>query len=82
MIPRDRSKGVAIRSGARSAVGSLWKITDVAADELMVAFYEELKNSSVSKARALQLAQMRLLDGDRFAHPYYWSPYLLISNWL
>jgi CHAT domain-containing protein len=74
--------GVAIRSGARSALGSLWKITDVAAYELMVAFYEELKDPSVSKARALQLAQTRLFEGDRFAHPYYWSPYLLISNWL
>jgi CHAT domain-containing protein len=75
--------GVAIRSGARSAIGSLWKISDEAAYELVVAFYTELHDHpSISKAVALQRAQQKLLDGGRFAHPYFWSPYILIGNWL
>jgi CHAT domain-containing protein len=74
--------GVAIRAGARSAIGSLWKIADEAAYELVVAFYTELKNPAVSKAVALQRAQQKLRDSGNFTHPFYWSSYLLISNWL
>jgi CHAT domain-containing protein len=38
----------------------------------------------VSKAEALRQAQLALLaDTERgYGHPYYWSPYLMISNWL
>jgi CHAT domain-containing protein len=73
--------GVAIRAGARSAVGSLWSISDEAAKELVVQFYRELKDPQLTKAVALQRAQQKLLRGD-FAHPFFWSPFLLISNWL
>lgn len=48
----------------------------------MKEFYVQLKNAEVSKARALQLAQIQLLEDERFRHPRFWSPYLLISNWL
>ena len=74
--------GVAIKAGARSALGSLWPIGDEATQLLMKEFYVQLKNAEVSKARALQLAQIQLLEDERFRHPRFWSPYLLISNWL
>jgi len=33
--------------------------------------------------RALQHAQLAILNqGGSHRHPFYWSPYLLISNWL
>jgi filamentous hemagglutinin family protein len=74
--------GVAIRAGARSALGSLWSIADEATTQLVVEFYRQLKDPSVSRATALQRAQLRLLESDRFSHPFYWSPFLMISNWL
>ena len=74
--------GVAIRAGARSALGSLWKISDEATYELVVEFYKSLQDPSLSKANALRNAQLALMDQPRFAHPYYWSPFLLINNWL
>ena len=74
--------GVGIKAGARSAVGSLWSIDDAATAEIMVEFYRQLKDPDVSKARALQAAQQYLVNNRRFSHPYYWSPYLLINNWL
>ena len=37
--------GVAIRAGARSAIGSLWTVSDEATSELFVAFYEELRKT-------------------------------------
>jgi CHAT domain-containing protein len=74
--------GVAIRAGARSVMGSLWRISDAAAYELVVNFYRELKDPSVSRAVALQRAQLALLASPVLEHPFFWSPYLLISDWL
>ncbi|MDH3643636.1 MAG: CHAT domain-containing protein, partial [Gammaproteobacteria bacterium] len=74
--------GTAIRAGARSALGTLWTVSDAASQQLIVEFYRQLAEAEVSKAQALQRAQTALLKDARFGHPYYWSPYLLISNWL
>ncbi|MGH0038449.1 MAG: CHAT domain-containing protein [Myxococcota bacterium] len=85
-IGDDRSAlglaGVAVRAGARSAVGSLWSIADEATYELVTEFYRQLAQGAPSRAEALRRAQRSLIDGDRFAHPFFWSPFLLVSNWL
>jgi CHAT domain-containing protein len=74
--------GVAVRAGARSAVGSLWSIADEATYELVTGFYRQLVEGAPSRAQALRRAQLELLEGERFSHPFFWSPFLLISNWL
>ncbi len=74
--------GVAIRAGARSVLASLWYIQDRATSRLIADFYAKLKNPAVSKARALQLSQMSLLEDPRYSHPAYWAPFLMIGNWL
>jgi CHAT domain-containing protein len=74
--------GVALRAGARSTLGSLWTISDEATSILISNFYEALKEPGVSKAVALQRAQKRLLEDPRFKHPFFWSPFLIIGNWL
>jgi CHAT domain-containing protein len=74
--------GIAIRAGARSAVATLWNINDAASSELIVEFYRQLKDPTVSRALALQRAQSKLLSNPRFDHPGFWSPYLLINTWL
>jgi hypothetical protein len=33
-------------------------------------------------AEALQRAQLALLEQKRFDHPFFWSPFLTINNWL
>ncbi|MGB1343515.1 MAG: CHAT domain-containing protein [Pseudomonadales bacterium] len=72
--------GVSLKAGARSTVASLWPIADEATAKLMQRFYESLQ-SGESKAKALQTAQQMLLSDPEWAHPNYWSPYLLIGNW-
>jgi CHAT domain-containing protein len=74
--------GVALKAGARSALASLWSISDDAAHDLVVAFYRGLTTTNVSKAHALQQAQVRLLRDPRFNHPAFWAPFVLIGNWL
>jgi CHAT domain-containing protein len=74
--------GVAIKAGARSALATLWTVNDPASAELVSSFYRELQNPAVSKAKALQQAQLGLLKEPRYRHPSYWSAFLLIGNWL
>jgi CHAT domain-containing protein/Tfp pilus assembly protein PilF len=74
--------GVAIQAGARSAVATLWRVADEAAARLMQAFYQQLRTPGVSRARALQQAQLALLHDPQYAEPFFWAPFLLINNWL
>jgi CHAT domain-containing protein len=74
--------GVALKSGARSAVATLWYINDQASGDLVVAFHRGLQSGKLSKAHALQEAQRALAADPRYAHPAYWAPFLLIGNWL
>ena len=74
--------GVAIKAGARSALATLWTVNDPASAELVSAFYRELQDPTLSKAKALQQAQLELLKDPRYRHPSYWSAFLLIGNWL
>src|SRR5262249_4887446 len=74
--------GIGIKAGARSALGTLWFINDQSTAMLITEFYQQLKDPSVSRAVALQRAQIKLLDDLRYQHPGYWSPFLLINNWL
>ncbi|MBY0579388.1 MAG: CHAT domain-containing protein [Burkholderiales bacterium] len=74
--------GIAIKAGARSALASLWFINDSSSSKLISGFYEHLKEPGTTKARALQEAQIDLINDSRFRHPGYWAPFLLIGNWL
>ncbi|OCQ93933.1 hypothetical protein AMR42_09375 [Limnothrix sp. PR1529] len=75
--------GLAVRSGARSLVSSLWNIpADDAANRLFSEFYRGWL-AGLSKARALQQAKLKLLNnqGDLAADPHYWAAFVLIGDW-
>ena len=74
--------GIAVKAGARSALATLWFINDEASFELVSEFYHQLHDPAVSKARALQLAQLKLLADRVYEHPAYWAAFLLLNNWL
>ena len=63
-------------------MGSLWSVSDEGTAQLVEEFYRQLKDPSISKAEALKRAQTQLMQNDTFKHPYYWSPFLMINNWL
>ena len=120
--------GLAVESGAKSVLASLWSVADVGTAPLMIGFYHHLRNAP-SKAVALQQAQLALLNGNvrlvefpqqekglptrstasttpkkqqmivglpnlnaiplnqrssvtNLNHPYFWSPFILVGNWL
>jgi CHAT domain-containing protein len=73
--------GVAVQAGARSALASLWYVSDEASAALMADFYRRLKEGKAGKAESLREAQQALLRDPKYRHPSYWAPYLLIGNW-
>jgi CHAT domain-containing protein/Flp pilus assembly protein TadD len=74
--------GLAVRSGARSTLATLWSVNDRSTASLMVEFYRELGQPGVTKAQALHSAQLALLKQPQYEHPYYWAPFILLGNWL
>lgn len=74
--------GVAVRSGARSTLATLWSVQDQSTADLMTQFYSALNQSGVTKAEALRQAQLSLLRSPQYQHPFYWAPFVLVGNWL
>lgn len=55
--------GLTVAAGVRSAIGSLWYVSDIGTLGLMLNFYDRLQASSI-KAEALRQAQLSLLRGE------------------
>lgn len=73
--------GVAVRSGARSTIATLWSVQDNSTAELISQFYTNLKQPGMTRAEALRQAQLLLLRSPDYQHPYYWAPFVLVGNW-
>lgn len=76
--------GIAVRSGARSTLATLWSVKDESTVELMDKFYQQLAqtDSASTKVKALREAQIALMRSDNFNHPFYWAPFILVGNWM
>jgi CHAT domain-containing protein len=99
--------GLAVESGARSVLASLWEVSDTGTAPLMISFYKAFPDA-VNKAQAMKKAQIELLEGRvsvgnsqilgiegipniplppglddiDLKHPFYWSSFILVGNWL
>jgi CHAT domain-containing protein/ketosteroid isomerase-like protein len=71
-------------AGARATVASQWKVSSASTAELMIAFHRNLlaaaPASSSRKADALRRAQLELIRDSRYAHPFYWSAFVLVGD--
>jgi CHAT domain-containing protein len=64
-------------AGAATLTVSLWLAQDETTAELMGKYYERLRDGA-GPAEALRDAQLELKE--RYAHPYYWAPFVLIGK--
>ncbi len=78
--------GLAVRSGARSTIASLWSVSDESTGLMMQELYQILLHSpeqdTLKRAEVLRRAQLSLLQSDDFHHPFFWAPFILIGSWL
>jgi CHAT domain-containing protein len=81
VAPGDELIGLArgfFSAGARSVLLSLWMVDDETTEQMMVDFYEETMRGR-SLSASLRAAQLRMLK-ER-AHPFFWSPFVLVGHW-
>ena len=64
-------------AGAASVVVSLWLVQDKTTVTLMAHWYRELRER-MGRAAALRAAQQALRE--KYPHPYYWAPFVLIGQ--
>ena len=64
-------------AGARSALVTLWDVSDASTAEFMTALYRHL-DSSGDRARAVRQAMQELRE--TYPQPYYWAPFVLIGK--
>ena len=63
------------QAGAKAVIASLWSAEDKTTQEIMVQFYQNLKQG-MSKGEALRQAKLSQID----SHPFYWAPFVLIGD--
>jgi CHAT domain-containing protein len=72
--------------GARTVVLSLWRVADQPTRRLMERFYTNILRNGMSKSKALREAKLWLRDLENqrgespYAHPYYWSAFILMGD--
>lgn len=88
--------GFATQAGVKTALGSLWYVSDEGTLALMTNFYQQLKTAPI-KAEALRQAQIAMIKGNfitpemlndprlnlsniNLSHPYYWSGFTMVGN--
>ncbi len=74
--------GLAVKSGARSTMATLWSVNDESTADFMAEFYKQLAKPNIAKSEALRQAQLFLLKQPKYNHPFYWAPFVLVGNWL
>lgn len=72
--------GVLVRSGTRTAMGSLWSINDATTETFMSDFYQNLAKQGMNKAAALRQAQLNQIVNP-LGHPATWSAFIIIGDW-
>ncbi len=69
-----------LAAGAPSCVVTQWQAADEGTAALMATFYASLRKGS-GAGEALREAQRAAMKDARFAHPYYWAPFVLVGDW-
>ena len=74
--------GIAICSGVETMVSTVGLIREPSTVNLLQEFYRLLTQPNIPQAEALRKAQLSLIQDPQYQHPYYWSSFILIGNWL
>jgi len=73
--------GGVVKAGANCSIATLWSVDDYASQKIISEFYRNVYKKNYSKAKAMQQAQLSLIEKIQFWHPAVWSAFLVIGNW-
>jgi len=69
----------ALAAGAHGSLASAWRVEASSTTEMMIAFHQNMLQG-VSKAESLRRAELKLLHGDKYGHPFYWAAFVLMGD--
>jgi CHAT domain-containing protein len=72
---------IAQQKGAKAVVATLWPVADSSTSKLMAEVYRNRQTGGLTKIEALRQAQLSLQKQARYAHPFFWAPFILMGNW-
>lgn len=72
---------IAQQQGAKAVLATLWPVADESTATLMAEMYRRRQDQHQTKIESLRQAQLSLLGQSRYAHPFYWAPFILMGNW-
>jgi len=68
-------------AGSKNIIVSLWQVSDESTSDLMIDFYNNLLNTkNKSFSDPLRKAKLKMISEGKFAHPFYWSPFILVGE--
>lgn len=68
-------------AGSKNIIVSLWQVSDESTNQLMVNFYKNIFNDKKEGfALPLSQAKLKLIKEGKYAHPFFWSPFILIGK--
>jgi len=65
-------------AGAESQLMSLWKVSDFHTQEMMVGYYQRLKDG-MGRSEAMRDIQLEMLK--KYEYPFYWGSFIPAGNW-
>jgi CHAT domain-containing protein/tetratricopeptide (TPR) repeat protein len=66
-------------AGSSATLASQWEVDSASTGELMVAFHREWLGGA-GKAEALRRAALAVRRQERYRHPFYWAPFVLVGD--
>ena len=72
---------IAQQQGAKGVLATLWPVADGSTAKLMADMYQRRQSQGLSKIEALRQAQLAMMSQPKYAHPFYWAPFILLGNW-
>jgi CHAT domain-containing protein len=67
-------------AGAHNVLGSLWKVSDDAAQAYMEHFYQAYVRFDETPAASARAAALELSRNPMFKHPYYWAAFAVTQR--
>jgi CHAT domain-containing protein len=65
-------------AGVESQLMSLWKVSDFHTQEMMVGYYQQLKDG-MGRSDAMRDIQLEMLK--EYEYPFYWASFIPAGSW-
>ncbi|MGH9764656.1 MAG: CHAT domain-containing protein, partial [Blastocatellia bacterium] len=66
-------------AGCPATIASQWDVEADSTTKLMIEFHRQML-AGRSKAEALRQAELKLLKGTEYSHPFYWAPFTIVGD--